>query len=185
MRNQKVGLTTTNWILSILGIIILSCFVVLPPVFRIFLKEDEGPMNEDVSGITTCHKEGIENVDTIDDEIISFSHRNRKLLNYQKITTRTYIDPMVYQALKPTYGQYTTSFNMITGYQYSIHLEDDHSSVQITERYDLSTFRPTTITVPGEENPTAITSTYQLNDDIDKWKEYLVTYGYVCSELDS
>ncbi len=184
MKKQKVGLTPTNWILSILGILILSCFVVLPPVFRVFFKEEE-LVNEDVIGVMTCHKEQIENPDTIDDEILSFSYVNRKLTNYQKVTTRTYIDPMIYQAMKPTYGQYTTSFNMITGYQYSIHLDDDDSSVQITERYDLSVFRPTTITVPGEENPTAITSTYQLHDDIDGWKEYLVTYGYVCNELDS
>lgn len=40
---QKVGLSVINWILCIGGILLLASFIILPPVFRAFVKEKEEP----------------------------------------------------------------------------------------------------------------------------------------------
>ena len=61
MKKKKSGLTATNWVLSILGILVLSCFVILPPVFRVFLKEEEAPAQKKIVAMTTCRKEQIDN----------------------------------------------------------------------------------------------------------------------------
>lgn len=185
MKEQKVGLTSTNWILSILGIMVLSCFIILPPVFRNFLKEEvveEPPKEQVVIGTTTCQNENIKAVDYSDNETLVFTYRNQKIQSFTRKTNRTYSDPIVYQEKKLTYGKLVTAFSVISGYEYSATPEDDTSSVRIQEDYDLTNFKPTTIVVPGDENPTAITTSYQLNDDISKVKEYLTTNGYTCVE---
>ena len=38
---ENNGLTPLNWVLSIAGILVLSCLVILPPVFKIAFKEKE------------------------------------------------------------------------------------------------------------------------------------------------
>lgn len=185
MKEQKVGLTSTNWILSILGIVVLSCFIILPPVFRAFLKEEvveEPPKEEVVIGTTTCQNENIKSIDYIDNETLIFTYQNQKVQSFTRKTIRAYLDPMVYQEEKLTYGKLVTAFSIINGYEYSATPEDDTSSVSIHEEYDLTNFKPTTIVVPGDENPTAITTSYQLNDNISKVKEYLTANGYTCVE---
>lgn len=63
MKNQKVGLTAKNWMLSILGIIVFSLVIILPPVFRVVFKEEvvTPPTNEPALPITTttCYLENI------------------------------------------------------------------------------------------------------------------------------
>ena len=39
MKNEKIGITPMDWALSIAGILVLLCFIVLPPVFRVALKD--------------------------------------------------------------------------------------------------------------------------------------------------
>lgn len=187
MKEQKVGLTSTNWILSILGILVLSCFIILPPVFRTFMKEEvvegEEQLKEEVIiGVTSCQNENIKAVDYIDNETVTFTYNNQKLQSFTRKIIRTYSDSLVYQEEKANYGKLVTAFSVINGYEYTATPEDDTSSINIQERYDLTSFKPTTIMVPGDENPTAITTSYQLNDDISQVKEYLTTNGYTCVE---
>ena len=39
--NENKNLTVMNWLLSILGIIVLSLIIILPPVFRKMLPKQE------------------------------------------------------------------------------------------------------------------------------------------------
>jgi len=183
MKEQNVGLTSKDWILSILGIIILSCLIILPPLFRTFIKEEvtNDPVQQDeVIVTTTCKNENITAIDYNDNETIIFNHKNQKIQGFSKTTIRTYLDPMVYQEEKLRYGKLVTALSIIDGYEYGATLEDDNSSVNIQEKYDLVNFKPTTVLVPGDEHPTAITTSYQLNDDISKVKNYLSANGYTC-----
>lgn len=183
MKEQKVGLTTMNWILSIIGILFFSCIIILPPVFRQFMKEEEvveEPKVEIKIGTTVCQNANIVATDYTDNETLTFTHRNQDVQKFTRDTIRTYSDSIIYQEQKLTYGKLVTAFSIIEGYEYSATPEDDSSSVRIQEKYDLATFKPTTIVVPGDENPTAITTNYQLNDDISTVKEYLIANGYTC-----
>ena len=188
MKEKKVGLTATNWILSILGILVLSSFIILPPVFRTYMKEEvvEEPPKEEIKiGTTTCQNENLVSTDYIDNEILVFTHHNQKIQEFTRNTNRTYIDPLVYQEQKSLYGKYVTAFSIINGYEYGAIPDDDNASFQIREKYDLTTFKPTTITIPGDENSTAITTDYELNGSITKVKDYLATNGYTCLDNES
>ena len=183
MKEQKAGLTAINWILSILGILILCCIIVLPPVFREFMKEEvveEPPKVEVKVRTTTCQNENIPAIDYADNETLVFTHKNQKIQEFTRNTIRTYLDPLVYQEERLTYGKLVTAFSIISGYEYSAAPNDDTSSVHIQENYNLTEFKPTTIVVPGDENPTAITTSYQLNENISALKEFLTANGYTC-----
>lgn len=183
MKEQKVGLTTTNWILSILGIIILSCLIILPPVFRVYFKEEVIVKQEEeeiMVGVIACQNENISSTDYNDSVTLTFNYEDQKIKSYTKNTVRTYIDPLVYQEEKAFYGKLVTAFSVISGYNYNVTPQDDTSSFSIIEDYNLADFQPTTILVPGDENPTAITTSFQLNDDISVVKEYLASNGYSC-----
>lgn len=58
---QKVGLSKVNWVLSILGILFFSMFIILPPIFRAVFKEEEPdfepPVVETVEKSISCFKE--------------------------------------------------------------------------------------------------------------------------------
>lgn len=188
MNEQKVGLTTINWVLSILGILVLSCFIILPPVFRSFMKAEEiieePPKVEVKSGTTICQNDNINAVGYNDSVMLSFFHQDYKIKSFTKNTLRTYYDPLVYQIDKLDYGKYVTAFSIIAGYEYSATPNDDMSSISISEVYNLTNFKPTTIVIPGDENPIAITTDYRLDDNISNVKEYLTATGFICVEND-
>lgn len=183
MKEQKVGLTTINWVLSIFGIIILTSFIVLPPVFRTFLQEEKEIIPEpQISPIltTTCIKDQINYDNYIDKEIYTFKHQDNQILEYSKGINRTYKDPLVYQQEKQSYGVLVTAFSALTGYDYLATPDDNLSRVNIMENYNLKTFNPTMIVVPGDEVPISITSNYNLNDSMIAAKQELTTNGYFC-----
>jgi len=185
MNEEKIGLTPKNWILSILGIIILICFIILPPVFRTYLPEEKEEIEEPVVApvlTITCLKEQINNEKYIDNEKYIIKHQDNKILEYTKETNRTYRDPLVYQQEKQSYGELVTAFSILTGYEYTATPEDNLSQIIIVEDYNLSTFNPTMIVVPGDTEPTSITSKYQFNDLIINAKQDLSTNGYVCTD---
>lgn len=188
MKEKKIGLTVTNWILSILGVLVLSSFIILPPVFRIYMKEEveEEPPREEIKiGTTTCQNEHLVNVGYVDSQTLVFTHHNQKIQSFNRDTVRIYEDPLVYQEQKSMYGKYVTAFGILAGYEYGATPNDDTVSVKIHEKYDLSIFKSTTITIPGDEKPTAITTDYDLNANIVTIKDYLTTNGYTCSDNES
>ena len=185
MKKQKIGLSAFNWILSILGILLLSCIIILPPVFRKFMNPEvveEPPQEEVITATTTCQKENLVGTNYTDSEILSFTHQNQKLQEYTRTIHRTFTDSLIYQEQKLIYSEYVTAFSMINGYEYSATPSDDTFSMRIQEKYDLTTFKPTTIVIPGDENPTAISASYELNSDISTIKENLIATGYTCSD---
>lgn len=184
MKEEKVGLTATNWILSIVGIILLMSIIILPPVFRSVFKEEiieDPPQPEIVLGTTTCNNPNLVTQKYTDNETLIFTYKNQKIQEFKRQTTRTYVDTLVYQEEKLIYGKYVTAFSIISGYQYSATPNDDISVISIQENYDLTQFRPTTVTLADNENPIAVTTPYQLDDDISTLIQYLTTNGYTCS----
>lgn len=188
MKKQKIGLTTTNWILSILGILLLSCLIILPPVFRVVFKEEPQKVPEpepDIPTIiTTCQKENIMELEYVDNEKLIFYHQNDKIKTFNKETNRIFNDPLIYQQNKQSYGVLVTAFSMISGYDYSATPNDNDSTINIIETYDLNHFAPTMIVIPGDTEPTSIKSDYELNESIVNIKENLTANGYLCSEND-
>lgn len=181
MKEEKVGLTPTNWILSIIGIILLSCVIILPPVFRTVFKEEEKEEEKPAPiYTTTCYKNGILGESFTDNITLTFKHQNSKISEVSKKTIRTYTDPILYQEVKTDYGRLVTAFINVNGYDYSANPNDDNSEFTINELYDLNTFRTTMIVIEGDTEPTEVKSSYQLNDSITLIKQELTNDGYTC-----
>ena len=182
MKVEKIGLTTMNWILSILGILVLSCFIILPPVFRVVFKEEvkEEIPEEIIIKTLICEKNNIITDQYIENSIFTFHYFNDRIRIYSKESNRTYNDSVIYANDKQQFGRYVAAFSILSGYGYSIDPDDDHYIIKINEKYDLGLFQPTVITVPGDTLATSIDSTYTLNDSVSNIQHQLVNDGYIC-----
>lgn len=179
-------LATKNWVLSILGIILLSLVIILPPVFRLLNNDKvvESDNNETPTVVTTsltCYKEGITDNNYVSKESYVFTSKDNKLKSYVKKNELVYNDPLLYQEEKPNYGKLVTAFSIITGYNYSATPKDDTFTMIITETFNLKDFHDTMIVIPDDTTPTTIVSEYLLDQDSDAIKTELTTDGYTCS----
>lgn len=185
MKNEKIGPTPIHYLLSAIGIILLASLIILPPVFRgLYPKKDSvlkpTPTPENKSQTLVCHKSGITSSDYTSNEAYIFTFHDSILEKYILRTERVYSDPIFYQESKNLYGRYVTAFNEIKGYEYAVTPNDDEASFLIVANYDFTHFKPTTILVPGEENPTAITSRYVVGNDFNFVKNDMLTNDYTC-----
>lgn len=186
MKQGKIGLTTTNWILSIIGILLLSLLIILPPVFRVVFKEEEKNNKEEKitypTLTTTCYKENLETTTSIDTETYIFQHQNNEIKFYTKSTTKNYNDPTNYETSKQDYGRLVTAYSVLNGYTYSVNPNDENLSLIIQENYDLEIFKSTMIVIPDTTEPTEVSSTYPLNALITSIEDELTADGYLCSQ---
>lgn len=184
MKEEKVGLTTINWVLSIVGIIILLSLIILPPVFRIVFKEEIKEKEKEYATIGTliCQKDAIQNEKYNDNEVLIINYKNNSIENYNVRTERKYIDPNVYGLDKETYGRYTTAFNEVNGYKYITNFNDDTSTVIISSEYDMKNFLPTTITIETITEPVAVVNHHLLGDNLEITNTNLTTNGYTCEK---
>jgi len=155
--NKKVGLTTLNWFLSISGIIILSLFIILPPVFRTVFKEEVIiEENEPVEEKEPVQNNGIDDtnylkvtctkqnplVDYNETSQIILSHENNALRILTINSNRTYLNT------KESESAYTDSkllcssnkdvLSSISGFNYNCDITD--TNINETIKYDLAVF---------------------------------------------
>lgn len=179
---KKKILTTKELILSIMGIILLTCLIVLPPVFRVVFEEPE-PVDPNVKGpilSLSCTKKGIKSSKYTDNKVYAFKYQDGNILSYVDETERIYYDSTVYQAEKVNYGKLVTALTIIEGYTYTITPVDNTSSVNIKEEFDLNTFKDTSVTIPGETEPIEIKSKYTSDLKMEDIQISLVAQGYTC-----
>jgi len=183
MKNQNVGLTTANWILSILGIILLSCVIILPPIFRVFFKEEEIieslPEKIDLQ-VTACEKKDILMGQYTYNEILTFYFTNDKIHNYSRDVERIYRDFDSYSNDKQLFGRYATAFSILSGYKFSVNPDDNNLVINIDELYELNVFKETTITIPGDNYETNVTSIYMKDQSVEEVVNSLTIDGYIC-----
>ena len=182
MKKEKIGLTPMNWVLSILGILLLSCLIILPPVFRVVFKEEE---KEDFQTEITiekliCEKKNIVSEQYTEDSVLTFYYYNDNIRTYSKNTNRTYNDQILYENDKQQFGRYVTAFSLLSGYVYSIDPDDEEFVININEEYDLGLFNSTIITLPGDSEEVTVTSTYSKEDSMNQIKTDLTNNGYTC-----
>lgn len=183
MKNVKVGLTPLNWFLSILGILLFALFIILPPVFRVFLKEEvKAPELPEEAVIETlsCSKNDIVNDNYKESITYHFQYYKDVIQIYSKRTNRTYNDPYIYQTDKQLFGRYATAFSVLPGYKYVLDVEDENYKLTINEQHDLSVFQNTVIIIPGDTVETNVMSEYSKADSVSQIKTDLTNDGYIC-----
>lgn len=180
---QKIGLTTTELVLSIVGIVIFACLIILPPVFRVAFKEDE-PEEEVIDEIQIktliCNKDNYVSEGTMNNDIITITYYNDKPRTYNIKLEKTYDALETYDDEKQALGRLSTAYSLIDGISFSVNANDSDLRIVTTEECDLGLFKPTSVTLPGDSEETRIYSTYTNTDSIDEIKSNLTSAGYTC-----
>ena len=197
---QKVGLSKSDWILSIGGIILLTLLIVLPPIFRIVFEEEKQPAvdsNDTIVETTPSNREEeisdsiyskitcinqLTHPEYIENSTIIIAHENNMLKVLTEDTTNTYLlnskeSESMYTQEKLACNNLPDVFHQIKGYNYSCNVSE--TSVQTTKKYDLNKFKP--ITVNDHEGvSTSITTLYSINQSTTDIITSLTSEGYTC-----
>lgn len=201
------GLGLKEWIFCIGTILVLTLFMVLPPVFRIvFVDEAEKrnpepiitptPTNNPTKPDTklefddsTYEKEiCTKNVDSASPYIESvqmiFSHKEKNLKMYTETSIKVYdlldgeqIELFEQEKSKCEYPP--ASYFHIKGYQYSCKTEEN--KIEATEKFNLETFSNTTIEEDGKLKVVSVL--YFYNQNVDIIKAGLESQGYTCETI--
>ena len=123
MKNEvKVGLTGLDWALSIGGIILLLCVIILPPVFRATFKDDK--KEEDVPKVViehlTCKKLNYMSEGAMNDSVYEFTYLNDHIRTYSIKKTMSYQALDTYDAAKQSFGRLNTAYSLLDGLEYIV-----------------------------------------------------------------
>ena len=183
MKNkEKVGLTILEWILSITGIMVLSCLIILPPVFRIVYKEKpkEYVPNEIEILTLTCTKNNYYSGEVRKNDTYTIKYYNDKVRTYTIRHESIYPDPTPYAEEKQKEGRLSTAYNLVEGINYKVNPNDGELKIITEETCDLSRFKSTVVTLPGDEVETKINSTFTTKDSVEQIKTDLQDDGCIC-----
>ncbi len=183
MKKEKVGITPLDWALSIGGIAILACLIILPPVFRIVFKEEAKPIedNQPVVEYMTCTKNNFVTDGHMTNDKIEFTYIGSRISKYNKTMEMTFNDVVSYEQTKEIYDKEAAKYSFIkNGATYVVNLNVDDLKITVKEDYNLGIFQNTEVTLPGEDTPSIIRSDYTREDSIKDIKMDLTASGYVC-----
>ena len=185
--NVKIGMSFFNWIMSIFGILILSSFIILPPLFRqIFPKEEkEGPFIDTI--VIKNLKCSVTNrlvENHVEDDEITFKYYQNQLRNYSRVKKCTYTDIEEFDADRQDYGKLSTAYSILEGVEYDANPDTVNLSIVINEKYDFGSFSPRSVTIPGEEESIYLDSEYKLGDSVEQIKTDLEELGYTCENVE-
>lgn len=197
-KNEKVGLSKLDWILSISGIFLLSMLIVLPPLFRVVFEEKtEIPMennpivedtdnteikiNDDNYAKVMCMKQ-VTNTNYIENLVITLAHENQSLKVLTEDTIYTYLittkdGESMYAEAKLACINITDDFKKVTGFNYSCDVKED--SVQITKKYDLANFKSTSV-VDYAGVVVQLNSPFIADQSTAEITTSLTSQGYTC-----
>lgn len=168
---QKVGLSTMNWILCILGIVFFSSFIILPPIFRVVFKEEAPstpPVVEQTEKAFSCFKE-LEDIEGYK----SYQYTIRGVNNVLNMVA--YTENFKYQALPEGASLECDSLNsMYTGF------DGMYYNCQILENEKTTDIRITPSTYQGSLPMVLVP--YQ-GETLTTYHEKLVGAGFTCNEI--
>ncbi len=169
-KQTKIGMSGLNWFLSILGILIFLSFLVLPPVFRNFLEEEDSTPSpspsstsvpsQPVSMITTCKRTDVSGEE---EYILSSTDDVLEML----AQTKTIYHEVVTEEVVTACNQNVEMYQNIPGFYYSCLIDGNNEVVEA--RVQLS-----------EYNFSEIPISYPLNDSATALKSMLITDGFQC-----
>lgn len=197
-----MGLSILQWILCVGGILILSSFIVLPPVFRTVFErpaEEQNGMDNPDNYIPS--DPGSSSGNLIDD-----SQYDRIICTYNDETNTDYRDSLgillfhednqlriVSETLNRVYPLDTNdneekfaeaqrvcqeipdSYHQVKGFNYEC--STGGNSIYVVKKFDLSSFDPDSVSVSDQEE---IETSYTLNQDVLEIASQLELAGYVC-----
>ena len=182
----KIGMSPFNWFLSIVGILILLSFIVLPPVFRlVFPKPEEEAPFVDTIVIKTlkCSVNNRLVEEHVENDIITFKYYQDQMRSYSRTKENVYTDIESFDTDRQKYGRLSTAYSILEGVEYDASPDNVNLTISIKEKYDFGLFSPRTVSIPGEEETIDLDSEYKLGESVDKIKNNLIELGYTCEDI--
>lgn len=179
---EKVGLSIIEWVFSIVGIAFFACLIILPPVFRIVFKEKAQEYVPDEIEIKTltCTKNNYYSGEIRKNDTYTIKYYNDKVRTYTIVRESVYNDTVPYGDEKQKEGKLSTAYNLVEGISYKVKPNDAELKITTEEYCNLSKFKSTVVTLPGDTVETKINSTYTPKDSVDQIKIDLQDEGYIC-----
>ena len=181
---ENNGLTPLNWVLSIAGILVLSCLVILPPVFKIAFKEKEKTSDDPkvVVQHMTCVKNHYPVEKHFESDTIKFTYVANKINKYSYVKEIVFDDTESFDKYKEEYGKLSTAYSLIkTGIEHKLNIDNSTLKIVSSEEFNLGSFQPTSVTIPGDNEPTKVDSEYTREDSVSDIKTELINSGYSCT----
>ena len=179
---EKVGISILEWVFSIAGIVFFACLIILPPVFRVAFKEkikDAEPKQIEILTLT-CTKDNYYSGEVRKNDTYTIKYYKDRVRTYSIKSESTYTDTVPYDDDKQKEGRLSTAYNLVEGISYSVKPDDANLKIITEEDCDLSRFKSTVVTLPGDTVETKINSTYTTKDSVDQIKTDLQDEGYIC-----
>lgn len=203
-KDQTKPLSIKEWIFCIIGIVLLTSFMVLPPLFRIVFAEDEftptltptppsldeeGKEPETVNPIDLSKYDQVicvSNIEEIGDSKITqiFAHQDKKLKVYVEKTERTFSQSKeefdLEESKEGSCSLPPKEYLNVSGFEYQCGASNSLSEtlVVMENRFDLKRFSDTTVTI-GEEIR-VLSVPYYLDQDVDAIQSNLEAQNYSC-----
>lgn len=183
MKNKMNYLTTKEWILSISGIVVLLLLIVLPPVFRVVLKEDK-PKEEFVDEldikVLTCTKNNYYSDNVSMNDTITFTYYKDKIRTYSIKQEKKYPTIEEYDDAKQSAGQLSTAYGLVEGIDYSVTPADADLKLTTMEDCNVVAFKSTAVKLPGSDEEFKINAAYDSKESFKEIKGDLEDEGYSC-----
>lgn len=197
-----MGLSILQWILCVGGILLLSSFIVLPPVFRsVFTtpteEQDGGDNSDDIVPPATDNSSGDliddskydriictysdeSNVDYRDSLGILLFHEDNQLRIVSETVNRVYpLDTKDNEAkfseAQLACQEIPDSYHQTKGFNYEC--STGGNSIYIVKKFDLATFDSTSV---SESDKEVISTDYTLDQNVQEIATQLESAGYVC-----
>ena len=152
-------------------------------MFRVFLKEDKPqediPKEIDIKTLT-CTKKNYYSGVVRKNDTYTIKYYKDKVRTYNIKLESIYTDPIPYDDEKQKEGRLSTAYNLVEGISYTVNPNDASLKITTEEECDLSVFKSTTVTLPGDEVETKINSVYTTKDSVEQIRRDLQTEGYIC-----
>lgn len=201
---NKLKITTGQWVLCILGIIILTLIAVLPPVLRILIPKDEyieSNVNQTPSPSTTItaspnptdeiKQTGVLVCSKRESDTTGYTNNIEKSIQYSDNKVHTVINSYIENYVvagstnqeardmkKSSCEKTSTTYMGIIGYT-KVCTVDNETQFTTNEIFDLNSFKDIDLQTPnGIEK---IMSSIKLNDDIKEIKKTLEESSYICN----
>ena len=183
MKKEKVGISGIELFLSIMGIMFLLSFIILPPVFRVIFKEKINPdtlVDELKIETLICTKDNYYSEDSKNTSNITMTYYNDKVRTYEIKEKKEYTDTTTYATEKQSLGLLSTAYSLANGIELVVNASDTDLIITTIESCSPGTFKSTTISLPDVEQEFKINSKYTTIDSVKQIKEDLETDGYKC-----
>lgn len=172
-QKQKVGMSGLNWFLSIVGILVFTSFIALPPICRSLIEEDSSTGNAPTASAPTKEENGAivttvcKKVEIQEETEYLIQSKEDQLVMLAKTTTTHYADDPT--NLEENCRIESSLYQGLAGFQYQCRVEGTDAIVE--SRLQMKDFQNDEIPIP-----------FDVHQTVPKLKDEMTLAGFMCEQ---